>query len=599
MSDPYNPIQIQPTQGKSRGFLWIVVTIVIGLVVLGLVIGLGIYFRNKKDTPIPPKPIIGPTGPRGNTGPTGPIIDCSLSEWSEWSTCVNDYQTRTRTVLVPPQNGGATCQNLIETRFCGPVDCSLSEWTYEPCIDGSQNGTRTILVQPQNGGAPCGDLSGVFSCVVPNTYLSLNSYNNSILGPAYLSIRVIQGNGYLVATMLPTETNSAFKLTSTGALRYNNQFVNMNRNTGVLSFTNTSGSDTIFLDKVSDVANRLIIGDINQATSSSLSYLGSRLRPLILIDTIPIECRICVGVNPTDPSFIFVSQNSNLNSRAKPLYFTIPNSNPPKYLETVNNETNLTEFCQIENGLYNNDTIYYVDLPTNYVIKNNCYISFRGNNTTNVVVTESCSPNPNISDLKYNTDTKYITLQSRFTNSTDSSPTRYNILHDINSTTSYYTNKLVLNSSTGTAFDIINNPPLTKYIEIVTTSSPLRYLAIKTIDNNDYFYLSSTPVQKFYWLSEPNAFMVLKDNQYKYIELVVNSLTDSYTIKYTLFKPQKGISTYKYYLSYISKRIQSFLGNDCFGRKTIVGLGDQEILTWFFCDITTPNVLVDFDLQQK
>jgi hypothetical protein len=624
MADINNPIQ--PTQGKSRGFIWIIVSIVIGLVVLGLVIGLGLYFRNKDETKSPtgptgatgPRGTTGATGPRGTTGgtggtgptgtnngstggtgPTGSIIDCSLSVWSEWSTCVNDYQTRTRTVLVQPRNGGATCGNLSESRFCGKVDCSLSAWTYGPCIDGSQNGTRTILVQPQNGGASCGDLSGVFTCTVPNTYLSLNSYSTSVLGPAYLSIRDIQGNKYLVATMLPTEANAAFTLSSTSALKYNNQFVNMNRNTGVLTFLNTSGPDTIFLEKISDLANRLLFKN-TPITSSSQSYIGTKKFNFNDNNTRPIEYTLCAGVNSTDSSIVLVGQNDNLNSRAKPLFFIIQNSNPPKYLERTSSEfgytTNLTEFCQIENGIYNNNTKYYIDLVTNYLVKNDCYTSFTNNNTVSITGSANCSINPTVRDFKYNpSTTKYITVESNIINFNDPW-IKYNFFQDVNSGTVWYTDKLILSTSSGSAFDVINNPPVVKYIEIYTSATPRSYLAIRSIDNNDYFYLSPTPVQKFYYLPKPNVFMILKDNQYKYMELVVDNTSNTYKINYTLVKPIIGNTNYANYLSFgNTTKIKSFTGDNCFGKKTINigGLGNQEILTWYPCSNTT-GVLVDF-----
>jgi hypothetical protein len=67
------------------------------------------------------------------SGGGGGPIDCvlsawSLSSWGPWSTCVNSQQTRTetwtRTIIVPPSNGGKACGPLSEQRTgvqsCGP-----------------------------------------------------------------------------------------------------------------------------------------------------------------------------------------------------------------------------------------------------------------------------------------------------------------------------------------------------------------------------------------------------------------------------------------------------------------------------------------------
>jgi hypothetical protein len=64
-------------------------------------------------------------------------INCQVSEWSAWGPCicVSDNegttctQTRTRTVLVPAQEGGEPCPDLTETRECTPCDVAQFELT--------------------------------------------------------------------------------------------------------------------------------------------------------------------------------------------------------------------------------------------------------------------------------------------------------------------------------------------------------------------------------------------------------------------------------------------------------------------------------------
>jgi hypothetical protein len=45
-------------------------------------------------------------------------INCEVSAWSNWSACVNGFETRTRTVITPAQNGGIACPILTENRSC-------------------------------------------------------------------------------------------------------------------------------------------------------------------------------------------------------------------------------------------------------------------------------------------------------------------------------------------------------------------------------------------------------------------------------------------------------------------------------------------------
>lgn len=98
-------------------------------------------------------------------------IDCVLSEWSEWSGCEGGLQTRTKTIVTPPQFGGNPCGPVIEIRDCQeplpPVDCLVSEWSeWGSCENGSQTRTRTILTSPANGGLSCPVLSEVRTCTV-------------------------------------------------------------------------------------------------------------------------------------------------------------------------------------------------------------------------------------------------------------------------------------------------------------------------------------------------------------------------------------------------------------------------------------------------
>jgi hypothetical protein len=109
-------------------------------------------------------------------------VDCVLSEWSEWSACSSGTQTRTRTVITAPENGGNACGVLSESRACvtppTPIDCVVSEWSeWGLCVNGSQERTRTVITSPANGGLSCPVLSEVRTCTVQEYTISRSSAN--------------------------------------------------------------------------------------------------------------------------------------------------------------------------------------------------------------------------------------------------------------------------------------------------------------------------------------------------------------------------------------------------------------------------------------
>ena len=58
-------------------------------------------------------------------------VDCVVSPFSAWSECVNGWQTRTRTILVRPRNGGRPCPHLTERQPCTDIAVDLCiVWMY-------------------------------------------------------------------------------------------------------------------------------------------------------------------------------------------------------------------------------------------------------------------------------------------------------------------------------------------------------------------------------------------------------------------------------------------------------------------------------------
>ncbi|CAE7315846.1 Hmcn1 [Symbiodinium pilosum] len=108
---------------------------------------------------------------------TNECVDCVWGNWVAWSTCPvscgGAKQQRSRIVLVEQSGRGKPCTgNSSEVRACGelacPVDCKMEEWTdwteCTPYCAGSQSRTRSILVEPQNGGQTCGETSLLVNC---------------------------------------------------------------------------------------------------------------------------------------------------------------------------------------------------------------------------------------------------------------------------------------------------------------------------------------------------------------------------------------------------------------------------------------------------
>merc|ERR1719399_56462 len=94
-------------------------------------------------------------------------VNCRQSRWSRYSKCSKDCeggaQSRTRSILVQPKNGGQACNTAAETRPCntGSCDrnCRLKKWTqWSPCSVACGGGfterARKVLI-PIRGNGRC------------------------------------------------------------------------------------------------------------------------------------------------------------------------------------------------------------------------------------------------------------------------------------------------------------------------------------------------------------------------------------------------------------------------------------------------------------
>ena len=125
------------------------------------------------------------------------LVDCKVGDWKPWGdcsvTCDGGTKTRARDVIEQPENGGATCPALEETKVCNTegcpgyflillfdfhhifskcgssVDCKVGDWKpWGECSVTCDNGTKTrkreVVKEPENGGASCPDLEETEVC---------------------------------------------------------------------------------------------------------------------------------------------------------------------------------------------------------------------------------------------------------------------------------------------------------------------------------------------------------------------------------------------------------------------------------------------------
>jgi hypothetical protein len=93
--------------------------------------------------------------------------DCQWNAWTEWTectkTCDQGFQSRTRIALTQPAEGGKSCAETSQVKFCNsqacPDNCVVSDWNdwgtcSKTCGGGLATRTRN-LAQPTNGGKVC------------------------------------------------------------------------------------------------------------------------------------------------------------------------------------------------------------------------------------------------------------------------------------------------------------------------------------------------------------------------------------------------------------------------------------------------------------
>ena len=103
--------------------------------------------------------------------------DCQVSGWVNDGICSKDCgggkQQQIRTVTQEKIGAGAGCPPLTQVVDCNtqpcPVDCVTSPWSSlgscdKSCGGGTQTRTKTLVTAPKNGGKPCGQMEDSRNC---------------------------------------------------------------------------------------------------------------------------------------------------------------------------------------------------------------------------------------------------------------------------------------------------------------------------------------------------------------------------------------------------------------------------------------------------
>ena len=223
-----------------------------------------------------------------------PPVDCVMSAWSDWSTCANGQQTRTRSVITPASGGGTPCGDLTETQACSItyrcVDYTIATTslvdtttTYIDCVGFEQSITL--------GGS---NLDSVTFCAYENTLVlgPNTTYNNNGLCGT-----VIRCNDYQV------QNNNAFNVsvswfdcdgvghTEVLAANRSAQYLCVQNNR--ISTTNPGG--TVIT----------LIGACNSTPPTCVQWLGISTNQLggyvDFINCNGVETRITIPYNPAHP----------------------------------------------------------------------------------------------------------------------------------------------------------------------------------------------------------------------------------------------------------------------------------------------------------
>lgn len=95
--------------------------------------------------------------------------DCVVSEFTEWNectqTCGNATKTRSRSVIVAPNEHGANCPPLSETIACQDLPLCPSGDNFEYVLKVEMWGACTVTSTATDGNPPVGRMTRELRCI--------------------------------------------------------------------------------------------------------------------------------------------------------------------------------------------------------------------------------------------------------------------------------------------------------------------------------------------------------------------------------------------------------------------------------------------------
>lgn len=129
-----------------------------------------------------PKGDTGPIGPAGPTGPAGSISDYERKSICDLYAVINSKGSGTQTSPNP----------LPLPTFCGIGNCTVSNWSDCSCATGTMVRTRSIIIPAYNGGATCPPLEDTLACTARQCYVP--SISTVITSPTAVGTVSIAGS---------------------------------------------------------------------------------------------------------------------------------------------------------------------------------------------------------------------------------------------------------------------------------------------------------------------------------------------------------------------------------------------------------------------
>ena len=111
----------------------LIIGLIVGFIILALLVGLGIYFYEKKSN--------GSNVPTGPTGPTGPngtnTVTCQIPSGTWTKSCTNDSLNGSILTASCNNHMGVSVQSSLDLNTCAPGDIYTNDQGHLVCNPGT------------------------------------------------------------------------------------------------------------------------------------------------------------------------------------------------------------------------------------------------------------------------------------------------------------------------------------------------------------------------------------------------------------------------------------------------------------------------------